>query len=69
MWSGHPPNLSNLRVFGCVAYANEKGGKLDNRAKKCLFLGYLHGVKGYRLWSLEKNDEICFISRDVTFDE
>ncbi|MDV3146702.1 MAG: reverse transcriptase domain-containing protein [Sweet potato little leaf phytoplasma] len=68
-WSGHPPDLSNLRVFGCVAYAHSREGKLDNRAKKCLFLGYPQGVKGYRLWCIEKGEEKCIISRDVTFDE
>lgn len=49
-WTGKPPNLENLKVFGCLAYAYCKEGKLDNRAKKCLFLGYPTGVKGYRLW-------------------
>lgn len=53
-WTGKPPNLNNLRVFGCVAYAHSREGKLDHRAKKCLFLGYPHGVKGYRLWCMEK---------------
>lgn len=68
-WTGKAPDLSNLRLFGCVAYAHQRQEKLDNRAKKCIFLGYPHGVKGYRLWSLEKGKERCFISRDVVFDE
>lgn len=61
--------LNNLRVFGCVAYAHSREGKLDHRAKKCLFLGYPSRVKGYRLWCIEKGEERCIISQDVTFDE
>ena len=41
--------------------------KLDAKAKKMIFLGYLRGVKGYRMWDyLEKK---VFISRNMTFDE
>ncbi|KAE8692180.1 putative ROP-interactive CRIB motif-containing protein 6 [Hibiscus syriacus] len=47
------------------------GGKtlleLDPRAKKALFMGITHGVKGFRLWCLDTKKIIC--SRDVTFDE
>ncbi|KAL5562397.1 hypothetical protein UlMin_032144 [Ulmus minor] len=49
VWIGHPPKFDNLRVFGCVAYAHQKQGKLDPRAKKCMFVGYPEGVKGYKL--------------------
>lgn len=60
----------DLKVFGCVAYAHYKEGKLNHRAKKCLFLGYPSGTKGYRLWCLEKGEEKCIISRDhVVFYE
>ena len=56
MWTGHPPKFDNLRVFGCVAYAHQKQGKLDPRAKKCMFIGYPEGVKGYKLWY---EDRLC----------
>ena len=49
MWSGHKPSLDHLRVFGCTAYPHIKQGKLDPRAKRCLFIGYPNGVKGYKL--------------------
>ena len=27
---------------------------MDNKAKKCIFIGYKDGVKGYKLWNLVK---------------
>lgn len=69
MWNGHPSDYSNLRVFGCSAYAYIRQDKLQPRAKKCVFLGYPEGVKGYRLWCVEKGNEKCIISRDVVFNE
>ena len=69
MWSGHPANYENLRIFGCVAYAHVKQGKLEPRAKKCIFLRYPEGVKGYKLWYVEEGNQKMIISRDVTFNE
>ena len=69
VWLGKPPSFDNLKVFGCVAYAHVKQDKLDPRAKKCVFLGYPEGVKGYRLWSMEPGEAKVIISRDVVFDE
>ncbi|KAL1535775.1 Retrovirus-related Pol polyprotein from transposon TNT 1-94 [Salvia divinorum] len=58
-----------LRTFGCAAYAHVKQNKLEPRARKCVMLGYPEGVKGYRLWCLEKGDQKIIITRDVTFAE
>ncbi|KAL3623657.1 hypothetical protein CASFOL_032473 [Castilleja foliolosa] len=69
IWSGTKPDLKNLRVFGCAAYAHIKQDKLQARALKCIFLGYPTGVKGYRLWCIEPNERRMVISRDVTFNE
>ena len=69
MWSGKPCDYSNLKVFGCPAYYHVKDGKLEPRAKKCIFVGYADGVKGYRLWCQEPNSPKFIISRDVTFNE
>ena len=49
MWSGSTTNYSILHVFRCPFYAQVNEGKLESRAKKCIFLGYQDGVKGYKL--------------------
>ena len=69
LWSGKPADYSVLRIFGCSAYAHVNEGKLEPRAKKCIFLGYASGVKGYRLWCPNSKGPRFLISRDVTFDE
>ncbi|XP_070047316.1 uncharacterized mitochondrial protein AtMg00710-like [Nicotiana tomentosiformis] len=69
VWPGSPVDYSNLRIFGCPAYAHMRDGKLEPRAKKCIFLGYATGVKGYRLWCTDKKTSGLIISRDVTFNE
>ena len=64
------PSYSNLRIFGCKAFAHipkDERNKLDSKSKICIFLGYSDCVKGYRLFDISKN-KICF-SRDVIFME
>jgi hypothetical protein len=69
-YSGRKPDLSHLKVFGCIAYVhvpNELWTKLDPKAEKCVFIGY----------SLEQKRYICYnpitcemkVSKDVMFDE
>ncbi|KAG8501848.1 hypothetical protein CXB51_004653 [Gossypium anomalum] len=67
VWSGNPANYSDLKIFGCPAYAHVSNGKLEPRSIKCVFLGYKAGVKGYKLWCPENRKVV--ISRDVVFDE
>ena len=50
VWSGSSATYSNLKIFGCPAYAHVDNGKLEPRSLKCLSLGYKSGVKGYKLW-------------------
>jgi hypothetical protein len=60
--------ISNLKVFGFLSYAStmcHNRKKLDSRARKCMFIGYKHGVKGFILFDL--NNREIFISRDVVF--
>nr|CAD41912.2 OSJNBa0033G05.13 [Oryza sativa Japonica Group] len=67
VWSGSPANYSDLKVFGCTAYAHVDNGKLEPRAIKCIFLGYPSSVKGYKLWCPETKKVV--ISRNVVFHE
>ncbi|KAL2533054.1 Retrovirus-related Pol polyprotein from transposon TNT 1-94 [Abeliophyllum distichum] len=69
VWSGNPPNLAHLRVFGCAAFAQQVEGKLDARASKCVMLGYPTSVKGYRLWVYGEKGIKIINSRDVVFNE
>ena len=69
-WTGKKPTVCHLRVFGCDAYAHipkDQRGKLDPKAKKCIFVGYGEVTKGYRLY-----DPVCgkiIFSRNVVFNE
>ncbi|MCO5600205.1 hypothetical protein L7F22_054314 [Adiantum nelumboides] len=67
-WYDRKPSVSYLRVFGCLAYAHipqQLRGKLDDKAIKCIFVGYSSGSKGYRLYNPATNK--IFESRDVIF--
>ena len=69
-WYGRKPNLSNLKVFGCMAYAHipdVQRQKLDKKAEKLRFVGYSIQSKGYRL--LDERTSKIVIRRDVTFNE
>ncbi|KAL4283725.1 hypothetical protein GQ457_16G004320 [Hibiscus cannabinus] len=69
MWTGKPVDYSNLHVFGSIVYVYnaQEIPKLDPKSRKCKFLGYANGVKGYRLWDPTAHKVI--ISRDVIFAE
>ena len=63
VWSGKKPSITHLRVFGCDAFmhvAKEKRSKLDNKAEKCIFVGY-------KLWNAETRKIVY--SRDVVLRE
>ncbi|GJW01215.1 retrovirus-related pol polyprotein from transposon TNT 1-94 [Tanacetum coccineum] len=70
MWTGKPVNYSDLHIFGSpvyVMYNTQETTKLDPKSRKCLFLGYADGVKGYRLWDPTAHKVV--VSRDVVFME
>ena len=59
-----------MKIFGCEAFVHipkEKRTKLDNKSMKCIFLGYVDGEFGYRLWDPVKSKVIR--SRDGIFNE
>lgn len=69
IWYGRKPNLSHLKVFGCMAYAHVPGserGKLDKKSVKLRFVGYADG-KGYRLF--DEDTRKFVVRRDVVFNE
>ena len=65
------PDIGHLRVFSCLTYARiavETGRKkLDDRARKCIFLGYMETASIWRLCDLMSKR--VFTSRDVKFVE
>ena len=69
-YSGKKPDLSHLKVFGCIAYVHipdELRRKLDPKAEKCIFVGYSIEQKGYRCYNPITRE--LRVSRDVVFDE
>src|SRR5258705_13682001 len=71
LWSnGHVPDVSYLRVFGCLAYVHiqsDKRTKLEPKSRPMMFVGYETHSKGYRFWN--KATHSVVLSRDVSFDE
>ena len=68
IWYNRKPDVSNLRVFGCVAYRHidkTLRSKLDSKTSKCVMFGYT--TNGYRLWDLSK--EKLILERNVKFLE
>ena len=67
---GERPKVDHLRIFGCTAFSfipKDERRKLDDKSRKCIFLGYSSNQKGYRLYDLERKR--IFHSRDVKFNE
>nr|GEY71933.1 putative copia-type polyprotein [Tanacetum cinerariifolium] len=69
-WSGFKPSVAYFKVFGSIAYVHIpdfKRVKLDDKSKKCVFLGVSKESKAYRLYDPVSIKII--VSRDVVFDE
>jgi hypothetical protein len=50
-----------------VHVPNQEQSKIDDKSKKCIFIGYDSSSKGYKLYN--PNSGKIVISRDVEFDE
>jgi hypothetical protein len=66
------PDVSNLRVFGCVTYVHipdNQRKKLDAKSRKSIFMGYPEGVKGYKLYDpvsrkfLRSRNHVIFLEK------
>ena len=66
-WYGRKPNISNLRVFGCMAYAHTPDSQHTKLDEKMRFVGYSIQSKGYRL--LDEKTRNVLVRCDVVFNE
>jgi len=67
---GKQPSYDMLRTFGCLCYAHIRPrdkDKFASRSRKCIFIGYPHGKKAWRVYDLTTGK--IFASRDVRFQE
>ena len=59
-----------LKIFGCTTFVHihdHNRGKLDPRARKCVFVGYAPTQKGYKCF--DPISKKLFVTMDVTFFE
>lgn len=70
VFRGKKPNISHLRIFGCIGYARVEKPflkKLDDRSRMLVHLGTEPGSKAYRM--LDPEIRRIIVSRNVVFDE
>jgi len=64
------PNLSHLKIIGCLCYALDLSPHIDKfspKDRRCIFLGYPSTQKAFKLYDLDTHK--VFVSRDVHFEE
>jgi hypothetical protein len=67
-WHGRKPNITHLKIFGCVVYGlvpPQRRRKLDDKSKKGIFIGYSQESSGFRLYNPETQK--LTTRRDVVF--
>jgi len=53
-WFKRKPDVSHLRVWGCLAYVfiqKDKRHSLQPHIEKCVFMGYPSGYKGWKFYN------------------
>ena len=53
-WFKHKPDVSHLRVWGCLAYVfiqKDKRRSLQPHMEQCVFVGYPSGYKGWKFYN------------------
>ena len=69
-WYGRKPNVSHLREFGCDVWVLDEStglSKLNPRAKKMVFMGFVDGSKSIRYY--DASTRKIKVSRNVSFNE
>ena len=70
VWSGKKPDVSHLKVFGCMAYGHVPDAQRQKFGKKAMelgFVGYSTQSKCYRL--LDEETSRIYVWKDVVFIE
>ena len=69
-WSNRKPFVAHFKIFGCIGYTHVPDSirtKLDDKSKRCIFLGISEESKAFRMYNPITKKLI--ISRDVRFAE
>ena len=69
-WSNRKPSVAHFKIFGCIGYTHVPDSirtKLDDKSKRCIFLGISEESKAFRMYNPITKKLI--ISRDVRFAE
>uniref|UniRef100_A0A2N9EP82 Integrase catalytic domain-containing protein n=1 Tax=Fagus sylvatica TaxID=28930 RepID=A0A2N9EP82_FAGSY len=69
IWTGHQPDMTNLKVWGCKAHVlipKPLRNKLIDKTWDCKFIGYVENGSGYRFFHPDKG---LIESRDAVFIE
>lgn len=69
-WNGEKPVVDYFRIFRCIAHVHvpdQRRSKLDDKSRKCVFLGVSDESNAWRLY--DPVSKKILISKDVVFEE